>query len=214
MNFKKIFSLSCLGLVCLTSSVAFSAEWVQVNTHIRSLDIDQYFYDKSKLILRANTREIIYWKRVQFKKPVYVRPRFANVALMRERLNCQEHTIKLLSSTYYDTVGNIITSITPPNGDGPGDAVVPDSVGDAYEQALCRLLPPAPATDQPTTAKDVPASVPIRPSTPTLEHTTPRQVIDLPKVEGKNTVAPPPPPVVTPSVNKNPQIGQILKLGR
>lgn len=205
MNFKKIFSLSCLGLVCLTSSVAFSAEWVQVNTHIRSLDIDQYFYDKSKLILRANTREIIYWKRVQFKKPVYVRPRFANVALMRERLNCQEHTIKLLSSTYYDTVGNTITGITQ-NGDGAGDAVVPDSVGDAYEQALCRLLPPAEPIKEHI-------NLPTRVTPPPSEN-VPRPVLDLPKVESKSTATPPPPPVVTPTVNKNAQIGQVLKLGR
>ncbi len=205
MAFKKFLFIGVYCTSLLSGFSAWGAEWVAVNTHIRSLDADQYFYDKSKLILRANTREIIYWKRVQFKKPVYVRPRFATVALMREKLNCQEHTIKLLSSTYYDTVGNTITGITQ-NGDGAGDAVVPDSVGDAYEQALCRLLPPAEPIKEHI-------NLPTRVTPPPSEN-VPRPVLDLPKVESKSTATPPPPPVVTPTVNKNAQIGQVLKLGR
>ncbi|MBT9613064.1 MAG: hypothetical protein IV108_07350 [Burkholderiales bacterium] len=124
-------SLTLLALL-LAAPCAFAADWLKLelpNTE------DQYFYDRSKLVVQGS--EVTYWKKVLFKQPQTVKAKLAQSALMRERIDCKEHTLRLLSYLYHDAQGAVIEYVA--EGEKEGAPIIPETVGDWFEQALCAV---------------------------------------------------------------------------
>lgn len=124
-------SLILLALL-LPAPHALAADWLKLM--IPNTD-DQYFYDRSKLVV--NGQEVTYWKKVQFKQPQAVKNKLAHSGLMRERIDCKEHTLRLLSFLYHDAQGAVIEYVA--EAEKEGAPIIPETVGDWYEQALCAV---------------------------------------------------------------------------
>lgn len=124
---------SWIGLLLLVfSSAAGAAEWVIVHT---SPDGDRYAYDASKLATSGN--EITYWKKVTFQSVQFYKGSQAASALYRERIHCTEHTLKPLNHVIHAATGAVIELVA---AEAEAAAIVPETVGDVFEQILCPLL--------------------------------------------------------------------------
>jgi len=55
--------------------------------------------------------------------------------LLRERIDCAEHTAKRLSYLYYSEAGETLEHVAKDESEPV--PIIPDSAGDAFEQALC-----------------------------------------------------------------------------
>lgn len=117
----------------LASPGLWAADWVKLVIPNTS---DQYFYDRSKLVVQGS--EVTYWKKVIFKLPQAVKTQFAKAGLMRERIDCKEHTLRLLSYLYQDAQGVVFEYVA--ESEKEGAAIIPESVGDWYEKALCATV--------------------------------------------------------------------------
>jgi hypothetical protein len=115
------------------SGQAFAAEWVPL-PHAGSTD--QYFYDSSKLVIKDD--EITYWKKILFKTPQPVKGESATSRLMRERMNCGEHSVQVLSYLYYSADGEAMDYVA--QMDAAALAVIPDTAEDAFDRVLCPLV--------------------------------------------------------------------------
>ena len=122
-------ALACI-LLLANAPLAGVAEWIQLSIPHTE---DQYFYDRSKLVINGN--EITYWKKALFKPPRPVKNQLASSALMRERIDCREHTLRLLSFLYHDAQGAVIEYVA--EADKEGAPIIPETLGDQFEQALC-----------------------------------------------------------------------------
>ncbi len=118
-----------LFMLLLASQSAIASEWVT----LPDTGADQYFYDNSKLVIKDD--EITYWKKVVFKIPQSVKGREAASGILRERINCAEHTAKQMSYLYYSTSGETIDFMS--QEDMPATPVIPDTIGDTYDRVLC-----------------------------------------------------------------------------
>lgn len=123
---KRFFAL------LLASQGVIASEWVA----LPDTGTDQYFYDNSKLVIKDD--EITYWKKVTFKTPQTVKGREVASGILRERINCAEHTAKQLSYLYYSAAGETMDFMA--QEDSPATPVIPDTVGDAYDRVLCPLV--------------------------------------------------------------------------
>ncbi len=124
--------LTVLSALSLTNKV-FAADWVALPG---AGSADQYSYDRSKLVIRDD--EITFWKKVVFKVPQDLHGKVASSGLLRERINCTEHTAKLVSYLYYSASGETLEYVV--QEDGEPAPIVPDTVGDAFERSLCPLV--------------------------------------------------------------------------
>ncbi|HEY8095147.1 MAG TPA: surface-adhesin E family protein, partial [Methylobacter sp.] len=88
-----------LMLLCASAN-AFAAEWVSLPAIPNG---DQYFYDKSKLVIKDD--DVTFWKKVQFKSPQSLKGTDVVSGVLRERINCADHTAKLLTYLYYSATG-------------------------------------------------------------------------------------------------------------
>lgn len=109
-----------------------ASEWVA----LPDTGNDQYFYDNSKLVIKDD--EITYWKKVVFKAPQTVKGREVASGILRERINCAEHTAKQMSYLYYSVSGDTIDFMS--QEDAPATPIIPDTIGDAYDRVLCPLV--------------------------------------------------------------------------
>lgn len=119
--------------VMLISGHAFAAEWVPLPN---AGSADQYYYDKSKLVIKED--EITYWKKVLFKVPQPMKGKEATIGILRERIHCGEHTAKLMSYLYYTSSGESIDYVA--QDDSAPAPIIPDTVGDAFDQVLCPMV--------------------------------------------------------------------------
>ncbi len=124
-----------LSLALLPAAQA--AEWTRIDIPYTT---DEYFFDRSKLVVNGN--EVTYWKKVQFMPPRPVKQSQASSTLMRERIDCREHTLRLLSFVYHDAQGAVIEYVA--DAEQAGAPVIPDTVGDRFEQVLCALAHESP----------------------------------------------------------------------
>jgi hypothetical protein len=124
-----------LLLACLAAApaVTSAAEWVRIHS---AADQSLYYYDRSKLFLNDN--EITYWKKVVFKTPQPFKDKLIATALYRERVHCAEHTLKLISYLLYTPTGELFEYA--PTKEGDPAPIIPDSLGDVFEKALCPLV--------------------------------------------------------------------------
>lgn len=132
-------ALIALALLML-APYAVAADWLKLelpNTE------DQYFYDRSKLVVQGN--EVTYWKKILFKQPQAVKNKLAHSGLMRERIDCKDHTLRLLSYLYHDAQGAVIDYVA--ESEKEGVPIIPETVGDWFEQALCVLTIKGTETD-------------------------------------------------------------------
>jgi len=120
---KRLFAM------LLASQSAMASEWVA----LPDTGADQYFYDNSKLVIKED--DITYWKKVVFKTPQTVKGREVASGILRERINCAEHTAKQMSYLYYSASGETIDFMS--QEDAPATPVIPDTIGDAYDRVLC-----------------------------------------------------------------------------
>lgn len=138
-----------LFLAALCGS-AGAAEWTLVHS---GQDGEQYFYDASKLAFSGN--EITYWKKVLFKTPQPYKGQLAVSALYRERIHCAEHTVRPLLHIVNGAGGAVIEHVAT---EGETTPVIPETIGDLFESALCpqvkawrdeeaRKTPPPPAPE-------------------------------------------------------------------
>lgn len=127
-------SIRLVGLVflCLSAPV-FAAEWVALPAVPTG---DQYFYDNSKLVIKED--EITYWKKVQFKTPQPLKGSEVASGVLRERINCAEHTSKLLTYLYYSPAGETVEYV--PQDETAAAPIVPDTVGDTFDRVLCPIV--------------------------------------------------------------------------
>jgi len=58
--------------------------------------------------------------------------------LYRERIHCAEHTLKLISYLLYTPTGELFEYA--PTKEGDLAPIIPDSLGDVFEKALCPLV--------------------------------------------------------------------------
>lgn len=131
MNNPRLLLLPAL-LLALTLP-ASAAEWIRVRTQG---DVDQYFYDRSKLFINGD--EITYWKKVIFRTPQAVKGQFAASGLYRERIHCAEHTLKLISYLLYAADGNTIEYVAAHESEAA--PIIPDTLGDVFEKTACDLV--------------------------------------------------------------------------
>lgn len=124
-----------LLVACLAAlpSVTIAADWVKIHT---AADQNLYFYDRSKLFL--NDDEITYWKKVVFITPQPFKDKLIASALYRERIHCAEHTLKMISYLLYTPAGELFEYA--PTKEGDPAPIIPDSLGDVFEKALCPLV--------------------------------------------------------------------------
>jgi len=120
-------------LMLIFCGSATAADWAVVHT---SPEGDQYFYDASKLAISGN--EITYWKKVTFKTPYSYKGQQVASALYRERIQCSEHTLKPLTHIVHAVGGAVIEHLASIEAEAA--AVIPDTVGDVFEQVLCTLV--------------------------------------------------------------------------
>ncbi len=120
-----------LTLACAIGP-AGAADWVRLP--IRGED--QYFYDRSKLVIEGEA--ITYWKKVVFHRPQPVKGQLAAFSLMRERIHCGQHTLRLISYLYYGLDGSTIEYV--PEAEKEGTPIIPDTLGDAFERHLCERV--------------------------------------------------------------------------
>lgn len=112
---------------------AISAEWVQVRTPGEG---DLYYYDRSKLFVSGE--EITYWKKVIFRTPQPANGQYAASGLYRERIHCAEHSLKLISHLLYAADGRSVEYVA--NHEGDAAPIIPDTLGDIFEQTACSLV--------------------------------------------------------------------------
>lgn len=122
-----------LLLACCLAATTHAADW---NRLTRIPGEDQYFYDRSKLVIQGD--EITYWKKVVFKQPQAVKNQAAAWVLMRERIHCAQHTLRLISYLYYAADGSTIEYVA--DHEKEGTPIIPDTLGDAFERHLCELV--------------------------------------------------------------------------
>jgi hypothetical protein len=127
---RALLLLACLSVA---PSVTSAAEWVKIHT---AADQSLYYYDRSKLFL--NDDEITYWKKVTFVTPQPFKDKLIASGLYRERIHCAEHTLKLISYLLYTPTGELFEYA--PTREGEAAPIIPDSLGDVYEKALCPLV--------------------------------------------------------------------------
>jgi len=130
---KRALLLLLLTFLAAVPSVTIAAEWVKIHT---AADPNLYFYDQSKLFL--NDDEITYWKKVVFITPQSFKDKLIASALYRERIHCAEHTLKLISYLLYTPAGELFEYA--PTKEGDPAPIIPDSLGDVFEKALCPLV--------------------------------------------------------------------------
>lgn len=116
--------------LCLPALQAHAADWTPLAA---AGAVDQYFYDGSKLVIKDE--EITYWKKVLFQQRQNIKGREVVSGLLRERIHCGEHTAKLVSYLYYSAAGDTVEYV--PRDDSEPMPIIPDTVGDAFERALC-----------------------------------------------------------------------------
>jgi hypothetical protein len=171
---KRLLPLCALPL----SLAAWSADWTMVPAP-RAADL--YYYDASKLVF--DNEEVTYWKKVLFATPQPFKGQQAASALYREKLHCGQHTVKTLSYLLQGRDGSTLEYTE--NHDAGATPVIPDSVGDLFEQNLCALVEKhqqearrkLEAEQQTAKAKAAtaapesatPAAAPARPPTPPAE---------------------------------------------
>ena len=115
------------------SNLAIGAEWVSLG---KAGMVDQYSYDRSKLTIKED--QITYWKKVVFATPQMINGKEVASGLLRERIDCAEHTAKLISYLYYATSGDTVEYIAKDESEAA--PIIPDTVGDAFEQKLCPMV--------------------------------------------------------------------------
>jgi hypothetical protein len=120
-------------ILALTATPALAADWVALG---KAGAVDQYFYDRSKLTIKDD--QITYWKKVLFFEPQNINGKEVASGLLRERIDCAEHTAKLISYLYYATTGETVEYIAKDESEAA--PIIPDTVGDAFEQKLCPLV--------------------------------------------------------------------------
>ena len=125
-------SVLALLLPLALLSSASAADWVRIGIPHTE---DEYYFDRSKLVVNGN--EVTYWKKVQFTPPRPLKKSLASSTLMRERIDCREHTLRLLSFLYHDAQGAIIEYVAEANQEAA--PVIPDTVGDQFEKTVCAL---------------------------------------------------------------------------
>ena len=121
-----------LLLMLFLCGSANAADWVVVHT---SPEGDQYYYDASKLAISGN--EITYWKKVTFKTSYSYQGQQAVSALYRERIHCSDHTVKPLIHIVHALGGKVIEHLAV---EMEATAIIPETIGDVFEQALCTLV--------------------------------------------------------------------------
>ena len=120
-------------LLALIATPAFAADWASLG---KTGAVDQYFYDRSKLTIKDD--QITYWKKVVFAEPQSINGKEVASGLLRERIDCAEHTAKLISYLYYATTGETVEYIAKDESEAA--PIIPDTVGDAFEQKLCPMV--------------------------------------------------------------------------
>lgn len=131
MKLAITFLLSLAAASFCNSTLA--ADWVSLG---KAGAVDQYFYDRSKLTIKED--QITYWKKVVFAAPQTINGKEVASGLLRERIDCAEHTAKLISYLYYATTGDTVEYIAKDESDPA--PIIPDTVGDAFEQKLCPMV--------------------------------------------------------------------------
>lgn len=129
---KRAALLLLLALLSVMPSVN-AAEWAAIPG---ASDGDQFFFDKSKLFISDN--EITYWKKAVFIAPRLFKDKLTASALYRERINCAEHTLKLISYLLYAPSGEAAEYVATATGEAT--PIIPDSLGDIFEKNLCPLV--------------------------------------------------------------------------
>lgn len=114
-------------------TITQAAEWVPLAS---AGAVDQYFYDRSKFSIKDD--EITFWKKVVFSTPQSINGKTVASGLLRERIHCAEHTAKLISYLYYSASGETVEYIAKDESEAA--PIIPDTVGDAFEQKLCPMV--------------------------------------------------------------------------
>ncbi|MCW5626904.1 MAG: hypothetical protein KIT73_19465 [Burkholderiales bacterium] len=125
-----VVSVALISL--LLAQAAIAADW----TRVPSTGTDAHFYDRSKVILGVD--DVVYWRKVVFAKPVRVQNGTARTAIYRERIHCRDHTLRALTWQLQSEDGQILE--TAPASDTEAAPIVPETVGDRFQDVMCGLL--------------------------------------------------------------------------
>jgi hypothetical protein len=161
---------------------ADAAEWAIVHT---APEGDQYFYDATRLSVSGN--EVTYWKKVIFRSPYAYKGKPAASALYRERIHCVEHTVKPLSYIVHGVSGAVIEHVAT---EGEAAPIVPETIGDVFEQVLCAqaALRREEEARKAAQEKETLAAKPVLPEGAKVEPAAPQPY------NGGEPSSPPPPP--------------------
>jgi hypothetical protein len=97
---------------------------------------DELWYDREMLVFSGG--EITFWRRVNFAIPQQFKGFQVSTALYREQINCDDHTMRVLSQVLQSADGMVVDRV---NHLSPESIpIVPETVGDALRRTLCPLV--------------------------------------------------------------------------
>ncbi len=126
-----------LALAAAVAALALSAplcaaEW----TRVAVKDQHEHYYDRTKIAIEGE--RITYWRRVVFRPAQPTRNGLAGTAMYRERIDCALHTHRTLGYLLYAPEGSVLENVYTP--EAAADPIIPETVGDRFENAMCALL--------------------------------------------------------------------------
>lgn len=127
-----------LLILILLSNPILAANWKQVGTKAY-VDYDSYQHMQD--VLYSN-RYAIWEKRLNdgsenFKNIEKLKNKKSWYNLIRWGIDCNNKTVKVLDSIYYDLSGNVLDTYSSPTY-APWSSVAPSTVGEFYYDLLCQ----------------------------------------------------------------------------
>lgn len=124
--------IAAISLLVFSSSSAY-AEWYKLGTSSTGTD---WYMDPTRVTVVNSTVQA--WVKAEG-----IRDRTVKWSESKQlwSFNCSQHTMKVLSTVYYDNYGKVLSSNNFPDyGYGVGyEPIVPDTLGEAFEKAACTL---------------------------------------------------------------------------
>jgi hypothetical protein len=125
--------MKAAALLLLLPLASHAEDWMEVDNPVGP---DRYYYHAGKIVINGD--DVTYWKKVEFKVAPRIKNKPARTALYRERLNCAEHTLKTLDYLFYAADNTTLELVS--QNDPQSQPVIPDTIGDLFERALCPLV--------------------------------------------------------------------------
>jgi len=135
----RVFLFLAASALAMTTQ---ASEWISVTT---TSEGDTHYYDSAKLHVEDQT--VTFWRKVEFRMPLYVRSALAQLGLYREQIDCASRSLRTLGYLHYTADGAIIEDVYAP--EAPPVAIADATPVQHLEDLLCPLVRTAQTEPQP-----------------------------------------------------------------